>query len=454
MTLDLRIDGAKVVRPWGEPNVESVGIAEGRIAAVGDLSGMSATQVIDAGGTYLLPGIIDTHVHIGFTDSAEEATTDTRSAAIGGVTTALVYFRSLDLYDELLPGFLSLMSSATSVDYGIHLGILHDDHLARLDRYIARFGIRSIKMYTTYKSGELRQYGILGQDDGFIFDVFRAAAVHPDLVVNVHCENDDMVRRGQARWIRPDSTPVEQWSEARPPLAEVEAIRRIALLAREAGNRLYIPHLSSAAGLEAALEARRMGTRISIETCAHYLMAGELAGAGVWAKVNPPVRTAQDAHRLWAGVAAGEIDTIGTDHAARMRKDKDLPVIEAAPGNPGIGMLLPSLLHLVNQGRFTLNDVAAAQARAASIFGLSGKGMVAPGYDADLVAVDLTATKVVTAQAQGAVSDFTPYEGLEISGWPVMTVLRGEVVARDGQMERTGRGRYVREEYRPALAAG
>lgn len=445
MSFDLRLDGARVVRPLGEPQIESVGVLDGRIAAIGELHDVPARRVIDLTGTYLLPGIIDTHVHIGFTDPVREAETETRSAAVGGVTTALIYYRSLDPYEKILPDFIDLMKKRGYIDFGIHLGILHDEHLARFDEYVQRFGLRSIKMYLAYKRGELRQFGVLGQDDGFVLDVFRAAARHSELVVNVHCENDDITQRGEKKWIQTGSSPVEQWSQARPPVAEAEAIQRVGLLAREAGNRVYIPHVSSGVALEVALEERRKGAQISVETCPHYLLADSLRDAGALAKVNPPVRGAADAVRLLAGLNAGDIDTIGTDHGALLRKDKVGDIVSARPGFPGVGMLLPALLHAVNQGLLSLPVIARAQARAAEIFGLAGKGCIYPGAQADLVAVDMSARRRVDAMALQGISDFSPYEGLEMTGWPVLTVRRGGVLSEGGQLVSQPGGEYVRE---------
>jgi dihydroorotase-like cyclic amidohydrolase len=205
---DTRIDNGLVVHSFGKPRRESIGIRDGVIVALGDLGDAPANRVIDIDGAYVYPGVIDTHTHIGFTDPVKELSTEPRSAALGGVTTAMIYFRSGELYDEILPDFLEHGNRQSIIDFGVHLGILHDEHLERLPRYVEQFGIKSIKMYTTYKSGILKAYGVFGQDDGFIFDVLRTVAEMPDLIVNVHCENDDMAERGQRKWLRPGAGDV------------------------------------------------------------------------------------------------------------------------------------------------------------------------------------------------------------------------------------------------------
>lgn len=446
--IDLRIDGGRLVRPRGDPRVESIAVRDGRIVALGDrddLRSLEAREVIDADGLHVFPGAIDTHFHIGFSDPEREWETEPRAAARGGATTLLVYFRSLDLYDDLLPDFIEQARRDSVVDFAIHLGILHDGHLERFRDYVDRFGLRSLKMYTTYKGGDMRQYGILGQDDGFILDVFRAAAAVPDFTVNVHCENDELVERGRSHWVDRDLSELELHSHIRPPIAEVEAIRRMSVLARSAGARLFVPHVSSAEALAATIEERAAGTQLHVETCPHYLLAEALQPAGPLAKVNPPVRRGPDADALWAAIADGRIDVVGSDHAATMEAGKRQDILISRPGFPGSGLILPTLADGIAQGRITFADYARLQANAAFLFSLPTKGLLRVGFDADLVLVDMAARRPVDAVWASGVSDFSPYAGLELTGWPVRTIRRGRTIALDGTVvDDPGRGRYLR----------
>lgn len=446
--IDLRIDGGRLVRPRGEPRVESIAIHDGRIVALGDyeqLRLLEVREVIDAGGLHVFPGVIDTHFHIGFSDPEREWDTEPRAAARGGVTTLLVYYRSLDLYDELLPAFIEQARRDSVVDFAIHLGILHDGHLERFREYVDRFGLHSLKMYTTYKGGDMRQFGILGQDDGFIYDVLRAAAAVPDFTVNVHCENDELVERGRSHWVDRDLPPLALHSHIRPPIAEVEAIRRVSLLARAVGARLFVPHVSSAEAVAATNAERKAGTRIYVETCPHYLLAGELASAGPLAKVNPPVRTGEDAAALWDALAAGQIDAIGSDHAATMEASKREDILVSRPGFPGSALILPTLTDGIARGRIKFSDYGRLQVNAAQLFALPGKGLIRTGFDADLALVDMTARRPVDADWASGISDFSPYAGIELTGWPVRTILRGRTIVLDGEVvEEPGRGRYLR----------
>lgn len=446
--IDLRIDGGRLVRPRGEPRSESIAVHDGRIVALGDYEQMrhlEARQVIDADGLHVFPGVIDTHFHIGFSDPEREWETEPRAAARGGVTTILVYFRSLDLYDELLPAFIDQGRRDSVVDFAIHLGILHDAHLERFREYVERFGLRSLKMYTTYKGGEMRQFGILGQDDGFIYDVLRAAAEIPDFIVNVHCENDELVERGRSHWVDRGLSALELHSHIRPPIAEVEAIRRVSILARSAGARLFVPHVSSADALEAARVERAAGSRIHVETCPHYLLAGDLQPAGPLAKVNPPVRTATDADALWEALADGRIDVIGSDHAATMEAGKREDILVSRPGFPGSGLILPVLADGIARDRISFANYARLQANAAQLFSLPTKGLLRVGFDADLALVDMAARRRVTVDWASGISDFSPYAGLELTGWPMRTILRGRtIVQEDEVVADPGRGRYLR----------
>jgi dihydroorotase (multifunctional complex type) len=447
--LDLRIDGGLVARLNGEPRVESVGVRDGAVVAIGDVLDLPARRVIDADGLYVLPGAIDTHVHLGFTDRDLEWETETRLAALGGVTTPLIYFRSTDAYWKPLAEFIDAGERDAFVDFGVHMGVLHDDHLAEFDRLVDHFDLRSIKMYTTYKDGELARFGVVGQDDGFIIDVMRKAAARGDVVVNVHCENDDIAKRGERFWAQPDASPAARWSQMRPPVAEVEAIRRIGLFARETGARVHVPHVSSARALQAAVDERALGAMLSIESCPQYLLPQEAGTRGALAKVNPPIRVDESGEAMWEALRDGALDTLGTDHACWCRADKSGDSItDARPGFPGLGTLVPIVMDNVLSGRIRLSDYVRANARAAEIFDLPGRGQVTPGQRADLVLVDPAAERTVDAAKLGGTSDFSPFEGLRLRGWPVMTVLHGQVIAENGELTLPASGRYVRPRYR------
>ncbi|MGX7681674.1 dihydroorotase [Jatrophihabitans sp. DSM 45814] len=447
--LDLRIDGGLVAQLSNAPQRASIGIKDGMIVALGELGDVPARETLDVSGALIMPGFIDTHVHLGFTDRDLEWSTETQQAAIGGVTMPLIYFRDTARYDENLAQFIETGRQNSHTDFVVHLGILNDDHLDEFDTILNRFAIRSIKMYTTYKDGSLSRFGVVGQDDGFILDVMRRAAARGDIVVNVHCENDDIVRRGQTHWARDVVGAAEQWAAMRPPIAEVEAIRRICLLARETGARVHLPHVSSQRAIETALAERQLGTEVSIESCPQYLMPKLATATGSLAKVNPPVRPEENGSRLWQALRAGELDTLGTDHACWCRADKTADdVLSVAAGFPGLGTLVPLMMDSVHRELISTSDLVRMNLRAAEVFALDRRGQIQPGYHADLVVVDPTATRDVTPEALGGLSDFSPWENHPLTGWPVMTLLRGQIIAQDGKIVGPPTGTYARAAYR------
>ena len=448
--IDLLLLDANVALPDGTVVPGSIAVDDGRIVELSadphDLR--RARETVDLAGRLVLPGMIDTHVHVGFHSPEHDVETETRSAAIGGVTTVCRYYRHLGSYGDTLAAEIDLSERASYVDFAFHLGLLTEPQLAELPRWIAEFGIRSFKMYTCYKDAEGQALGIRGQDDGFLFDALRLLADAGEVVANVHAENQEIIARTSAR-LR--SAPGERsdlvvWSEARPPVAEAEAVRRVAFLAGQAGAEVFIPHVSSDAALEAVVAARGQGVRIAAETCPHYLALDAGASAGVLAKINPPIRPRSEAAHLWEALRDGALDVVGSDHGTTMRSSKHPgDPWSSSPGFPGIGTMLPVLLNDgVAAGRIDVGRIATLQARAAELFRLPGKGRIAVGADADLVVVDLARERVVEAGALGSASDFSVFEGLVLRGWPVQTYLRGRLVARDGALVGAPGGRYLR----------
>jgi dihydroorotase-like cyclic amidohydrolase len=449
--IDLLIRGGDVVKPDGSSAIASVLIDGGRITEVipGRAAGVAAREVLDVGGLPVLPGVIDTHFHVGFHSAERDYETETRAAVLGGVTTVCRYYRHLGSYDGTLDADIQLGEQTSYADFAIHLGLLTEEQLAAVPRWIADYGIRSFKMYTCYKDDEGLALGIRGEDDGFLLAALATLATAGDVVANVHCENQEIIDRAIAMERAHPGTgnDLERWSAARPPIAEAEAIQRVALLARHAGAELFIPHVSSDLALEAIHGARTRGGLIWAETCPHYLALDTNADAGVLAKINPPIRPHDQASHLWSALADGRVQVVGSDHGTTLRDEKhDGDPVGSAPGFQGVGTILPILLDRgVGHGRLALADLARMQAAAAAIFRLPGKGRIEAGADADLVVVDLQCEKRVDAAMLGGASDFSVFEGSTLKGWPVITLLRGQIVARDGVVvAEPGTGRYLR----------
>jgi dihydropyrimidinase len=450
--IDLLLRECRVVRPDGSITEGSVLIDDGRIAGIETGSGAEsagARTVIEVGGRHVLPGLIDTHFHVGFHSRERDFETETAAAALGGVTTVCRYYRHLGAYEETLARDIELGDRTSHTDFVVHLGLLTDQQLRGLPRWVEDWGIRSFKMYTCYKDDEGAALGIRGQDDGFLLDAFEALAEIGDVVANVHCENQEIIARaGVAERRSPlGTTDLARWSAARPPVAEAEAIRRVAFLAREAGAELFVPHVSGDAALLAVADAKKSGQPIAAETCPHYLALDTDAPIGVLAKINPPIRPAADAAHLWEGLRDGLLDVVGSDHGTTMRDSKRPgDPFGSAPGFQGVGTILPVLLdHGIDRGRITIGTIARMQARAAEVFRIPGRGRIEPGADSDLVVVDLDRERRVDAAMLGGASDFSVLEGQVLRGWPAMTFLRGRLIAADGKLVGfPGQGGYVR----------
>jgi dihydropyrimidinase len=448
---ELLIRDAEILRADGSSLRGSVAVEDGRISAVGPEVHGTALRVIEAQGRPLLPGLIDTHFHVGFHSAERDFETETRSALLGGVTTVCRYYRHLGSYESSLQKEIALGVGTSYVDFAIHLGLLTEEQLVGLPAWIEEHGIRSFKMYTCYKGPEGEALGIRGEDDGFLFDAMTALAAAGDVVLNVHSENQEIIDRHTAALQRdpPAVTDLELWSRARPPVAEAEAVRRVAFLARQAGAAVFIPHVSSDLALAEVSEAKARGQRIWAETCPHYLALDAADPVGVLAKINPPIRTAGEAGGLWTALRDGRLDVVGSDHGTTMRASKHPgDPWASAPGFAGSGTILPTLLDAgVKGGRLGLGDIARLQAQAAAIFRLAGKGRIEVGADADLVLVDLERERLVKAEMLASASDFSVFENRILRGWPQLVISRGEVVARDGRLQaEPGRGRYLRRD--------
>lgn len=424
--------------------------ADGRIAAVTALGvhpTPSGCQEIDAAGRHVLPGAIDPHVQFPPVGDFDHYATETRSAALGGVTTVLKMHRDLGGYDAAW--FREEIAGAerrAHIDFAFHLTLMDDDQIARTAEYAAEFDTSSFKLFIAYKGDEGLERGIGAVDDGQLLEAFEAIAALGAIAL-VHCESHDLATRFKQRVVAAGGDDLCAFNDSRPPIAEAEAVQRAALLARHAGCPLYVVHVSAAESVEHLVAARAAGQELYIETMPHYLAATCDTPAGNLGKVNPPIRTLEHTEALWRALADGSVDTIGSDHVATSRASKEGTIWDAVLGLPGVATILPILLSEgVNTGRISLGRlVAATSTNPARIFGLERKGALVPGNDADLVIVDLDLERDVSADVLGSAADQTIYEGQRLRGWPVLTVCRGQIVARDGELVGPeGHGRFIR----------
>jgi len=447
---DVAVTGGLLVDPeWGTLR-GGLGIKDGRIAAVlAPHERPDADETIDATGLVVMPGVIDPHTHLGYALPFEEdLATETRSAALGGVTTVMSFYRQYKgaepaPYDEI-PELVEAINRRAVVDVALHLGMLAESQVNEIPRYAAA-GVSSHKFYMAYRGPDGATVGMVNEcDDGLLLEGLRLLGEHNG-VACVHAENTDIVNRTMRQVRESGATGLRAWSAARPAFAEAENIHRVAFLARRTDATVYLVHIGSRESLEAAVQEKRAGGRVRIETCPHYLTHTYDSPVGSLAKINPPVRTADDVEAMWRGLISGDIDTVGTDHCAVPLDRKQSDIWSAAAGFPGMATTLPVLLSEGHHKRdMSLQRIAQVlSGNAASIFSMPNKGTLRPGADADLVLCDLDAERVVDHAALGSSAEYSILDGQTLKGWPVRTISHGRTVALNGEIVGEPNGRFV-----------
>lgn len=461
MVVDTTVRNGRVVTPGGVL-LGGLAIDGEQIVAVGTDDALPASRrSIDARGRYVIPGLLDAHVHLGpggldWPKTAADFRTESRAAAYGGVTTALVFLFSLESYLPVLDDLIGWGETNSVIDFAFHAGINTPEQIAQIPALVDH-GITSFKhFFTAYRHDG---GGVLEpMDPGLLYRSFRTiGAVGTGAVAQVHAEDMDLILLHQAEMQASGRHDLEAWSLARPPLCEALAIEQVALIARATGARPYIVHLSSAAGVDAVERAQRAGLDLVAETCPQYLTLDQTmeAQVGCWAKVNPPVRTEADQERLWRALRDGSVTTMGTDHGPLDRATKEMAggqfenVWTSRPGIPsGLEHLLPLLLSAgVSVGRLDIEQlVQVTSTNTAKVFGLyPRKGVLQPGADADLVIVDPAYEGHIGQDFyHGVAREWSPYFGYPLHGLPMLTMVRGTVVMAERELvEDRPRGRYL-----------
>jgi D-hydantoinase len=451
MPVDIVIKNCKVVR---SDNVLSAGIAidNGKIVAVaGDTHLPKADKTINAKGNYVLPGLIDPHVHLGLlVPFDKDFKTETQSAAGGGVTTIIHLLIEKGSYKETFEKNKKIGEKNSTVDFAYHAWIMSDQHLKEIPDCV-NLGVSSFKFFMAYKGAEGEQLGIASQDDGVLYFGFRKIAEigFPALPM-IHAENSEIIHRFKLDLMEKGRTDLAAWTDARPNFCEEEPMRRAIFLAKMARSPLYIVHMTIAEGVDLVAKAKAEGQRVIAETCPHYLTLTKYdKKIGVLGKVNPPLRDKASIERLWWGIQKGIVDCIGSDHVTEMSEIKKGKgdIWSAFPGFPGMETILPVMLSEgVNKRRITINKlVEVCSTNTAKIFGLwPRKGTIDIGSDADLVIVNLKKTVTVKPEILHSASDFTLYDGWKLKGWPTLTMVEGNIVMEDGEITgKPGTGKYI-----------
>jgi dihydropyrimidinase len=452
---DLVIRGGTVVTSSDQFRAD-IGVRDGRIALIGD--GITAAATVDAGGLLIMPGGVDSHCHIeqlreaGGSDE-ESFVTGSTSAFVGGTTSIVTFsvqFKGMPIGPSLAE--YRRRAEHAMVDYAFHQIVTDptDAVLAELPGIVAS-GIRSLKVFLTYDPLHLNDREFLR---------VLAAARRLGALVTVHCENYDAIVWRTEALLAAGLTAPKYHAWSRPSVVEREATYRAIALAELVGQAIQVFHVSCAEVADEIDRARRRGLPVWGETCPQYFM---LTGAdmdrpgfeGAKFMCSPAPRGADASAGLWRSVRQGVIDVISSDHSgwtfagARGKRVKgtDVSFRDIPNGVPGLASRLPIVFSegVVKGHIDACNFVRLTATQPAKLFGLHPrKGTIAPGADADLVLWDAGKRVTITNDIMQHAIDYTPYEGMEVTGWPVMTIRRGEVVMRDGIVQAEPRsGRYL-----------
>ena len=411
-------------------------IENGLIKAIEPSLPEHAELIIRDKGLALMPGVIDPHVHFrdpGLTHK-EDLESGSRAAASGGVTSYFDMPNTLPTTCtlEALASKKAKAAEKSLVNYNFFMGASPSN----LDELMKAENIPGIKIYVGSSTGNL----LVDQED--VLDLIFAKTPH---LIAVHSESERLIQEGKERYI--ESRNPEDHMRIRSAEAALESTKRVLHLAKKYQHRTHICHISTADELD-LLRAEKLFPLISCEvTPQHFLLHGPeiYQKLGTLAQMNPPIREKRHAEALWQGLLDGCISNIATDHAPHTLDEKALPFGKAPSGLPGIETSLPLMLNRFNQELCTLPQLVQWMCKApASLFSIANKGELKVGYDADLVLVDLNASKTIKRENVISKCGWSAFEGWTLKGWPVMTLVNGQPVFREGDFFESIKGKEIR----------
>ena len=478
MPHDLLIRNVRIVRPSSVEEGD-IAIAGGKFAKLGRNLG-AANSTYDGKGMLAFPGVVDAHMHAGiYSPLAEDAVSESRAAAQGGVTSSLNYFRTGQYYlnkggpyAKFFPQVLKLSAGRFHVDYGFHLAPMDGRHISEIGTLITKFGVCSFKIFMFYgshglhgRSDDQRKFLMIGPKDRYDYAHFefvmrgvqaareKLPGQADQISLSLHCETAEIMTAYTA--IAEKSKKLKglaAYHAARPPHSEGLAVFIASYLANEAAlPTINLLHLSSRKALGAALQMAAVFPHVDFrrEVTIGHLMLDITSRAGPLAKVNPPIRPREDVEFLWEKLLEGKVDWVVSDHACCRHETK---VAKKAFGNiwlaksgfGGTEYLLPALVSEGMKRGLPFNRMAQLlSTNPAKRFGLNSKGDIAPGLDADLALVDPRETWTIRARDSESTQGYTPFEGLELGAKVKATFLRGELICENGNVVGKPRGRYL-----------
>ena len=483
---DLLIKDVQIVRP----NTDSVQVADiavenGKILQIGpELETDAAAEVYDGQGWLAFPGVVDAHMHTGiYSPLQEDAISESRAAAMGGVTSSLNYMRTGGYYlnkggpyRNFFPEVLALSEGRFYVDYGYHLAPMDRKHIEEIPDLIDEFGVTSFKIFMFYgshglhgRSSNQHEFLMIDEDERYDYAHFEfvmrglqgAMQKYSDkaqqISLSLHCETAEIMA-AYTRIVEEEGTlqGLPAYHAARPPHSEGLAIFIASYLANETElANINLLHLSSRKAVTAALQMAEVFPHIDFrrEVTIGHLMLDIDAPAGNYAKVNPPIRPREDVEFLWENLLNGKLDWVCSDHACckhELKVDMENPgdIWLAKSGFGGTEYLLSALVSEGRKRGLSYNRMAELTSfNPARRFGLNQKGDLAQGLDADIVLVDPGETWLVRAEESESRQGYTPFEGQELGARVKTTFLRGRRIYDDGEVIGKPCGRYLRRPY-------
>lgn len=484
---DLVILNAKVVDPsTAEPQTRDVAVSGGKIAAIETrIEPSQATEVLDARDQLLFPGVVDAHMHTGiYSILNEDAVTESRAAAMGGVTTSLNYMRTgqyylnkTGSYRDFFPEVLALSDGNFHVDYAYHLAPIMSSHIDEIEHCVEQLGVTSFKIFMFYgghglhgASNDQSKFLMTPPNERYDFAHFefvmrgvqRARERFPQMAeqisLGLHCETAEIMRaythivesEGKLEGLR-------AYSAARPPHSEGLAIFIAAYLANETAlPNINLLHLTSRKAVDAALQMQQVFPHIRFgrEVTVGHLVLDVDSKTGAFAKVNPPIRPRDDVEYLWERVLDGSIDWVVSDHACCKTEyklhcgEQGHSIFLAKSGFGGTEYLLPAMITEGRRRGLSMGRIAAlTSANPAKRFGLPSKGRIEVGCDADFALVDPNATWTIHAADSPSQQGYTPFEGIELTARVTRTLLRGKTVFAEGNVVGGPQGKYLKRPY-------
>ena len=433
-TFDRIFKGGTVVNQDGEGQ-RDIGVKNGRITALGDLSRASAGEVIDCKGLHILPGVIDSQVHFrepGL-DHKEDLESGSRAAVTGGVTTVFEMPNTdpLTTTPEALADKVKRGTHRMHCDFAFWVGGTHENAkwVGDLERLP---GTPGIKVFMGSSTGAL-----LVEDDEGVASILRNTRRRSAF----HSEDEMMLRERRDLRVENDPRSHPVWRSAEVAMHCTERLVRIA---HENRARIHVLHITTAEEILFLAKHKDVAT---CEITPHHLtmVAPDCyERLGTYAQMNPPVREAHHRDGLWYGIREGIADVLGSDHAPHTRAEKDKPYPNSPSGMTGVQTLVPLMLDHVNAGKLSLQRfVDLTSAGPLRLFGIANKGRIAVGYDADLTIVDMKRKETIRHDWIASKCGWTPYDGVTVQGWPIGTIVRGHKVMWDGALVESARGEKV-----------